>query len=195
MTSYLQPQSLLEATLQRLRREPQPWTLSTLKNHKLALQKDIPKNIKPNALTRLNPPETRRPAVIDGSVVDVRPGHSGLVVANLEGYVRQRGAAGVRIPALSLVVFRASNAFVVRSHDGVVDEEERGARVCDRVEGVRVRVGVADRVAGRGEGPEALAAVDGDVLDVPRVRGVVDGAEAVGAWGALLEIDGEERGC
>ena len=82
---------------------------------------------------------------------------------------------------------------VVGFDKGGGGEEQRGACVGDGGEGGAGGFG-ADGVAGGGEAPKALAAVDGGVCDVARILAVVDKAKVVGARGALEEIGGEERG-
>lgn len=185
---------LLLRSHQRLRRKPQARATRPIKNHKLALEEDIPKDIQADALTRLNAAEARRPAVVDRSVVDVRAGDRGLVAADLEADVRQGGAAGVGVAALGLVELGAADGFVVCGYDGVVDEQQGGARVGDGVDAVAVDGAVAYGVARGSKGPKALGTVDGNVGDVAGVCAVVDGAKAVGARLALLQVDGEKRG-
>ena len=109
----------------------------------MALEEDVPEDVEADALARLNAPEARRPAVVNGRVVDVRAGDRGLVAADLEADVRQGGAAGVGVAALGLVEFGTADGFVVGGYDGVVDEQQRGACVGDGVDAVAVDGAVA----------------------------------------------------
>ena len=192
--TFLHDACLLLRPHQRLRRKPQARATRPIKNHKLALEENIPKDIQADALTRLDAAEARRPAVVNRRVVDVRARDRGLVGADLEADVRQGCAAGVGVAALGLVELGAADGVVVGGYNGVVDEQQSGARVGDGVDAVAVDGAVADGVARGGKAPEALGTVDGNVGDVAGVCAVVDGTKAVGARLALLQIDGEKGG-
>ena len=114
----------------------------------MALEKNIPEDVEADTLARLNAPKARRPAVVNRRIVDVRAGDSGFVSADLEADVRQRGAAGVGVATLGLVEFSTADGFVVGGYDGVVNEQQRGARVGDSVDAVSVDGAIADCVAG-----------------------------------------------
>ena len=92
------------------------------------------------------------------------------------------------------VIPRAGNLGVVSSHYVVVDEQEGGARVGDAGDAVGIDSGIADCVAGGGEGPEALAVIHSDIGYRAGIFRRIRGAESVGAWLALLEVYGEQGG-
>lgn len=99
-------------------------------------------------------------------------------------------------PALLRIVPGALDLAPIRPGDGIVDEQERGARVGNGGAGVGVLQGggVADGEGGGGKGPEAAGGVDGGVEERGAVLGGVDEAEFVGARRGVFEVGGEERG-
>lgn len=151
----------------------------------------------------------------DGGVVDVGAGDDDAGAADAEGEAGQGGAAGEDVAGLAVAVRRAADLGVVGVDDAVGEEEQRGARVGDAVDGARLEGARADGVAGRGPLPPAVGGRDGGVGDAAGVGGAVDVAEVVLArclgglvsgWGVIwggcgvlltsvvLEVSSEQRG-
>lgn len=108
--------------------------------------------------------------------------------------LRVAGKGHAAAAALLLIHPRPRNLAPVRANDGVVDEHERGPRVRDGGAGVLVPLhgAIADGVALRGELPETLRRVDGDVVDLTVELRRVDAAELVGADSGVAQVSRED---
>ena len=108
--------------------------------------------------------------------------------------VRQGRVAREDHAALALAVKGAVDLGVVARDEGVIDQQERSARVRDRRVGLGVllHVAAANGKAVRGKLPKAGGGVDRGVGDGAGELGGVDGAELVGAGGGVLEVGGED---
>lgn len=150
-----------------------------IKDDKGSLEGDIAENGEADAAVILDTAVAAAVGAVHGCVVDVaaRNGDGGL--ADAEAEVGKVGVTGEDVTAVNSVVAGSLNGGIV-SVDDVSGEKHQGrASVGDAGDGV-TGVGVgANLVAGRVEGPETVGAVDGDVLDVTRVGGLVDEAEVV----------------
>ena len=110
--------------------------------------------------------------------------------------VRQRATAREDDAALLRVVRRPGDLAPVCGDNGRVDDQERGACVCDRDPGPALhglRLGIPDRDGLRGELPEAVLRVDRNGGETALELGGVDGAELVAAGGAVFEVCGKDR--
>ena len=117
---------------------------------------------------------------VNGCVVDVAARNGDGVLADAEAEVRKVGVTRKDVATVDSVVAGSLDSVVVSVDDVLGEQHEGGAGVGDAGDGGR-RVGVgANLVAGRVEGPEALGGINGNVLDVARVSGLVDEAEVVG---------------
>ena len=175
-----------------LGRKAKPGVIPPLENHKLALEKDIAKDVEADASARLNPPEASRPALIHRRIGDIRPGNHGrIATTDLEADIRKRGVAGVGVAALLLVIGRTPHSAIVGVDDVIRKVQERCARIGDGVDGIGDR-SAPDGDAAGGEGPETLTAVHIDIGHRPRVFGIVDEAEIKGSRRAFLQVDGEQ---
>ena len=139
------------------------------KDHKLALQEDIPENTEANPIITLNPTEACSTPITDGGVVHVITRYDGAIPFDCKSDGGQSSRAGEDIAAVGLGVGRSLDLGVVCGDDGVREEEEGGAGVGDSGDGRGYGVAGADGVAGGGEAPESLAVVDSGVGDVAGV--------------------------
>lgn len=92
------------------------------------------------------------------------------------------------------VLGSAGDLGVVGLDDGVRGVDEGGAGVGDGVDAARHECAATDGVAGAGELPEALGAVDGDVVDGAGVLGRVDDTEVVCTSSVVFQVSSEETG-
>lgn len=127
-------------------------------------------------------------------IVDIIPRHHRPIRPNPQRHARQASRARKRIPALLRVIPRPLDLPIIRHDQRLRHQQQRGARVRDRVDGRRHEGRAADRIPARGELPEAVGGVDGHVGDGPGVFGRVDEAEVVAAGRAFHQVGGEERG-
>lgn len=144
------------------------------------LEGDIAEDGEADAAVVLDTAVAAAVCAVNGRVVDVaaRNGDGGL--ADAEAEVGKVGVAGEDISTVDSVVAGSLDSGVVSVDDVGGEKHQGGASVSDAADGV-CRVGVgANLVAGRVEGPEAVGAVDGNVLDVAGVSSLVDEAEVVG---------------
>lgn len=94
------------------------------------------------------------------------------LAADDEGEIGELALAGEGVATLRRVVHGAGYLAPVGGNDGVVEKHESGASVGNAGDG---GAGFAvDRVAVRGEHPEALAAVDGGVHNIALELGAVN---------------------
>ena len=115
-------------------------------------------------------------------------------VANGEVEVGELGVAGEGEGLELLVELGTGNLAVVGLDDDGVGEEESGTSVSNGVETLSggLLLTVVDREGLARELPEAVGAVDGNLLQVTLELGLVDGTELVGTDGVVAEIGSED---
>lgn len=160
-----------------------------LMDNVLALEEDITKDVKLNAIVGLNTTKahTRR----DGRIVDELAGHNLLNAANGNGKVRKVGRTGECVSTLGVIINGAADLCVVGRNNGIVDEDERGASVKDTVDRTASSRG-PDAVSRGGEAPETAAVVHVDVGYGSSVLAGVDEPKVVSTGRMVLEGNSKE---
>ncbi len=180
-----------------MRRKPHR-QIPPIKNHKLRLQQHIPINLPRAPLIRLQPAETDRfrapaAAAARAHVVQQVPRHRGHVRRpQRDAEIRQLRVAGEM--HARFLQLRARDLAPVGLDDGVVGQDQGGARVDDGGGGVgvRLRFPFADGEAFGFDLPEPAGGVDGGVGDGALELGRVDFPELVAPDLVVPEVGGED---
>lgn len=132
--------------LQRLG-SPSKAIVSTVKNNKGRLERNVAKDVDPDARAALQATEARPPGAIGRRVVEVRPRDGDSGAGNAKRKARQALAAGKRVAALRAVVLGAADLGIVRADDATGDQEQRGAGIGNARRRRRVQAAAAHGVA------------------------------------------------
>lgn len=165
----------------RLLGRPAKTVVARVKDNQRRLEGNVAKDVLAKLTAALDAAEAGRAALLGGRVVDDAAGDGDGGPAHAEAKVGQRGGAVEDVAAHLLVVLGTLDLGVVVLDDAVVDEEQRGARVGDALDLRGLQVAVAHGVSGGSEAPEAAAAVDLGVGNLPVVLLLVNVAKVVGA--------------
>lgn len=154
---------------------PTKLVVAAVEDDESSLESNVTENVQSNAAGALQ--TTEGGSGVDVGVVENLAGDGDVALANTESQVMQDSDLGEDETALVLVIAGTANTTVVGVDNAVREEGKSGAGVSNTVNGAGGDGGAVGGEAVGVELPEALAVVDGDVVDVAGVGlGVKTGA-------------------
>lgn len=120
-------------------------------------------------------------------------GHDSTVLLDAEAPAWEGGRAGERVSSLEGIELGAAHSGPVGVDHVAGKEEQASSGIGDGEPAGGVEAGVADLESRGVEAPEAAGVVNGRVLDLSGVLGLVDVPKVVASGSLLHEVDGEQR--
>lgn len=93
---------------------------------------------------------------------------------------------------MAVIILSTVDLTIVCRDNVIVDEDQSGARVSDRIDAAGLELAISNTITGASKLPESLAIVHGCVGDVASIFAAINEAKVVRARSALLQVGSED---